>query len=267
MDLGVDLAALTGSGPNGLILRNDVETAAAVLASAPTSAEAGSTGHGSTEVTPIRRAIARRLTLSAQSVPQFSLDAHLDARAARAIVNGDLPGLTYTHLVLRSVARALREHPAMLRIWSDEGPSYTVIDSPHVGLAVASDEALYVITILEPDRGSLRELVSTTAAAVERARSRRLSPADQEPASFTVSTLGGFGVESFRAIVDPDQTAILAVGAAQENVVGDNGAIRLIPQIAVSLSCDHRAVDGAQAARFLRTFKEVFETDPAGAVA
>ena len=249
--LGVDLSTLTGTGPGGRIERADVEAAARY----------GTTAEPTT-VSAIRRAIARRLTRSIQTIPQFTVDAKLDARLARdTLSSGGVPGLTYTHLLLRAIARAAREHPAMLRVWSEEGPSYRVLDAADVGLAVAGDDSLYIVRIAEPDRLPLADLVSRVRAAAERARDGVLSAEDQLPVALSVSNLGMFDVESFRAIVDPDQTAIVAVGAVQDCVVARDGKAFVIPQVSVSVSCDHRSVDGVQAAKFLQSLKRHFETD------
>lgn len=254
--LGVDLSTLTGTGPGGRIERADVEAAARYGTTAePTTAD-------STTVSATRRAIARRLTRSIQTIPQFTVDAKLDARLARdTLSSGGVPGLTYTHLLLRAIARAAREHPAMLRVWSEEGPSYRVLDAADVGLAVAGDDSLYIVRIAEPDQLPLADLVSRVRAAAERARDGVLSAEDQLPVALSVSNLGMFDVESFRAIVDPDQTAIVAVGAVQDCVVALDGKAFVIPQVSVSVSCDHRSVDGVQAAKFLQSLKRHFETD------
>ena len=259
--LGVDLSTLTGTGPGGRIERADVEAAARYGTTAePTTTD--STTADSTTVSAIRRAIARRLTRSIQTIPQFTVDAKLDARLARdTLSSGGVPGLTYTHLLLRAIARAAREHPAMLRVWSEEGPSYRVLDAADVGLAVAGDDSLYIVRIAEPDRLPLADLVSRVRAAAERARDGVLSAEDQLPVALSVSNLGMFDVESFRAIVDPDQTAIVAVGAVQDCVVARDGKAFVIPQVSVSVSCDHRSVDGVQAAKFLQSLKRHFETD------
>lgn len=260
--LNVDLASVSGTGPGGRIERVDVEAAAA--GHAPLDAAPESTA----EVSAMRRAIARRLTRSVQTIPQFTVDANLDARAARhAIADSGVEGLTYTHLLLRAIARAARENPSMLRIWSDEGPSFRVIPTPDIGLAVAGEDSLNVVTIEEPDRATLAALVADVRAAVERGRSGTLKPQDQKATALSVSNLGMFGVDSFHAIIDPEQTAIVAVGSVQDRVVAIDGKAVVVPQVTVSVSCDHRAVDGAQAAKFLKSVRTYFETDLANQTA
>lgn len=269
VDLGVDLTVIMGSGPGGLIVRADVQRAHEEQQTGGAKSAIAEATPEFSDVPALRRVIARRLTKSVQTVPQFSIVAHLDARVAKQQIAGyctvGKPGLTYTHLLLRAVARALREHPTMRRLWSDEGPKYRTLASPDVGLAVAGDGLLYVVTIPAPDSATLPALVETVAAAVGRGRAGTLSKDDQAPAAITVSNLGMFGVDSFEAIVDPDQTAILAAASVQDRVVAENGVPAVVPQLTVSLSCDHRTVDGAQAARFLQTLRTYFETDSVSA--
>ncbi len=252
--LGIDLGTVSGSGPDGRIERADVEAAA--LRSTAVDPDDLST------VTTTRRAIARRLTRSTQTIPQFTVDAQLDARPARdKVATAGVQGLTYTHLLLRASARAARDNPGMLRIWSDDGPSFRVMDAPDIGLAVAGDDSLYIVRIPAPDSVSLASLVTSVSAAAERARTGNLTAEDVQPVALSVSNLGMFGVDSFHAIVDPDQTAIVAVGAVQDRVVAIDGTPTIAAQVSVSVSCDHRAVDGVQAAKFLRSLKHYFETD------
>lgn len=262
-ELGVNLAAITGTGSGGSIGRHDVEAAAAATShgQAASSAEGGS---DLTPVSPVRRVIARRLAKSAQTIPTFRLSADLNAGAAKRSMAAYGPGLTYTHLLLRSVARALREHPVMMRLWVEDGPSFRTLTAPNVGLAVAGDDSLFVVTVPTPDTESLAELVGTVGAAVERGRRGVLIAQDQHAASITVSNLGMLGISSFDAIIDPDQNAILAAGAVRDVVVVVDEAFTVRPLLSVTLSCDHRAVDGAQAARFLRTLQGYFESDPDG---
>lgn len=248
--LGVDLATVTGTGPGGRVERADVELAV-TGAAAPAA---------STEVSSVRRAIARRLTKSVQTKPQFALQADLDASGAKALIAAaGIPGLTYTHVLLRAMASALRAHPAMARIWDDDGPAYRNLAAPDIGLAVAGDDALYVVTIEEPDRIPLPELVERVRAAAERGRAGVLVPDDQRAAAISLSNLGMFGVDSFTAIVDPDQTAIVAAGAVRDRVRPVDGAPAVVPELSVTLTVDHRAADGAQAARYLADLRAAFE--------
>jgi pyruvate dehydrogenase E2 component (dihydrolipoamide acetyltransferase) len=155
----------------------------------------------------------------------------------------------------------------MLRLWVEDGPKYRTLSEPNVGLAVAGDDSLYVVTIPTPDTVSLPELVDIVKAAAGRGREGHLDKVDQTPATITVSNLGMFAVDSFDAIIDPDQNAILATASVQDRVVAVDGTPTVVPQLTVNLSCDHRSVDGAQGAQFLRSLRGYFETDPAGPAA
>jgi len=240
---GIDLARITGSGPGGRIERRDV--LAAADGAGPPRADAGATG----VVPPHRRAIAARLARAA-TVPQFTVSRTVDARPALARAAG-LDGVTLTHVLLQAAAVALRAMPHVNRVWLDDGPRFLRLAHCHVGLAIAADDNLIVATIPEPDRLGLEELALTTRRAVDEGRRGRLSAVFTAPAAMTVSNLGMFGVDRFEAIVDPDQTAILAVGRAVERPAVTADGIAAVPQLDLALTVDHRTVDGAAAARFL----------------
>lgn len=240
---GIDLAQVTGSGPGGRIERRDV--LAALDSASPRRADDGTTD----VVPPHRRAIAARLSRAA-TVPQFTVSRTVDARSALARAAG-LDGLTLTHELLQAAAVALRAMPDVNRVWLDEGPRFLRLAHCHVGLAIAADDNLIVATIPEPDRLGLEDLVLTVRRAVDEGRRGRLSAVFTAPAAMTLSNLGMFGVDRFEAIVDPDQTAILAVGRAVERPAVTADGIAAVPQLDLALTVDHRTVDGAAAARFL----------------
>jgi pyruvate dehydrogenase E2 component (dihydrolipoamide acetyltransferase) len=240
---GIDLAQLTGSGPGGRIERRDV--AAAMGGAGLRQADGGTTD----AVPPHRRAIAARLSRAA-AVPQFTVSRTVDARPALARTAG-LDGVTLTHVLLRAAAAALRAMPDVNRVWLDDGPRFRRLEHCHVGLAIAADDNLIVATIPEPDRLDLEELAIMTRRAVAEGRRGRLAAAFTAPATMTLSNLGMFGVDRFEAIVDPDQTAILAVGRVVERPAVTPDGIAAVPQLDLALTVDHRTVDGAAAARFL----------------
>ncbi|MFY9653617.1 dihydrolipoamide acetyltransferase family protein [Trebonia sp.] len=240
---GIDLAQVTGSGPGGRIERRDV--LAALDSASPRRADDGTTD----VVPPHRRAIAARLSRAA-TVPQFTVSRTVDARSALARAAG-LDGVTLTHVLLQAAAAALRAMPDVNRVWLDEGPRFLRLAHCHVGLAIAADDNLIVATIPEPDRLGLEDLVLTMRRAVDEGRRGRLSAVFTAPAAMTLSNLGMFGVDRFEAIVDPDQTAILAVGRAVERPAVTADGIAAVPQLDLALTVDHRTVDGAAAARFL----------------
>jgi pyruvate dehydrogenase E2 component (dihydrolipoamide acetyltransferase) len=240
---GIDLAQVTGSGPGGRIERRDV--LAAMDGAGPRRADDGTTD----VVPPHRRAIAARLSRAA-TVPQFTVSRTVDARSALARAAG-LDGVTLTHVLLQAAAAALRAMPHVNRVWLDDGPRFLRLAHCHVGLAIAADDNLIVATIPEPDRLGLEELALTMRRAVDEGRRGRLSAVFTAPAAMTLSNLGMFGVDRFEAIVDPDQTAILAVGRAVERPAITADGIAAVPQLDLALTVDHRTVDGAAAARFL----------------
>ena len=230
---GIDLASVQGSGPGGRIEKQDV---LALI-------EEGTV----VELSRHRRAVAERLTRSVQTIPQFSVGVDVDMSSAAAQLEqaraDGLAGLTYTHLLLRATAAALREHPALNRLWVSEGPRLRQLERADVGLAVAGEDTLLVPVIAEPDLLELSALVELTEEAERLAREGKLTAT---PVAITLSNLGMFGVDRFTAIVDPDQTAILAVGAVRERVE-------------LTLTVDHRVVDGVLAARFLAAIRARLE--------
>ena len=240
---GIDLARVTGSGPGGRIKRRDVLTAM-------DGADLRPADGGTTDVVPPhRRAIAARLSRAA-TVPQFTVSRTVDARLALARAAG-LAGVTLTHVLLQATAAALRAVPDVNRVWLDDGPRFLLLAHCHVGLAIAADDNLIVASIPEPDRLGLEELAVTTRRAVAEGRRGRLPAGFTAPVAVTLSNLGMFGVDRFEAIVDPDQTAILAVGRAVERPAVTADGITAVPQLDLALTVDHRTVDGAAAARFL----------------
>lgn len=273
----IDLAQVSGTGPNGRIEKRDVESliqpvepSAPVplssLTGLPLVAGVGGENHlqeGDIPVPKHRQIIAQRLTQSVTTIPQIRLTMTANMLQPRAMLTAQraagLPKLSYTHLILRAVAAALRAYPRMNSLWINDGPRLHPLQRADVGLAIASEDNLLVATIPEPDRTSLTQLVRSTDEAIERGRRGTLSQIDLNPAAITVSNLGMYGVDDFEAIVDPSQTAILAVGRVAEQVVVIDGGIRVAPLMNLSLTVDHRVADGALAAQFLNRIREELE--------
>jgi len=247
---GVDLALVRGSGPGGRVEKRDVLSR---VERAPADAEL---------VSPQRQALARRLSRAA-TVPQFSAGVTVDMTSAAALLEREraagIAGLTYTHLLLRAIATVLRAHPEMSVLWVDEGPRRRRLERVDVGLAVAGEDALLVVTIPEPDRVPLAELVELSDRAAAEARAGRLSERFGSPAAVTLSNLGMVGVDRFTALVDPEQTAILAAGAVVERPGATSDGIGLVPQLELTLTADHRVVDGMVAGRFLAALRALLE--------
>jgi pyruvate dehydrogenase E2 component (dihydrolipoyllysine-residue acetyltransferase) len=249
-ELGVDLRGLAGTGPHGRIVRDDVEGAAR-------SAEpANALEH--VPLGRIRQATVRRLA-EAAAVPVFTLTAEADTTAA-ARLRAELaeltdPAPTITDLVVSAAGRALREHPDMNASAADG--AVLRHPRPHVGVAVDTPDGLVVPVVRDP--GSPVAVAAATRELVGRARAGTATPADLDGATFTVSNLGMFGVTEFAAVIVPPQAGILAVGAMRELPRVRAGAVVAVPVLALTLTCDHRVVDGAQAARFLARLVALLE--------
>jgi len=258
VERGVDLARVQGSGPGGRVEKRDV---LGFAEQAP--------GDGD-PVPPHRRALAPRLTRSA-TIPQFSVGVTVDMTRSAASLererSGSTPGLGYTHLLLRAIGAALRSRPELNAVWVEEGPRRRALERPDVGLAVAGDDALLVVAIPEPDRLPLGELVEQVDRAVAEAREGRVSERFDAPVAVTLSNLGSVGVDRFTALIDPEQTAIVAAGAVLERPGRIGDGVGLVSQLELTLTADHRVVDGLVAGRFLtevRSLLEAGELEPQG---
>lgn len=274
---GLSLDAVQGSGPDGRIVRRDIEalltdapSASASASASPTSAPAASapaqtaapaatTRGAEPEVVPhsrMRKTIARRLTESKNQVPHFYLtaDCRVDALLAmRAEINAaGTVKVSVNDLVVKAVAGAFRDVPEANRTWTDEGMLQH--GSVDIGIAVSLDDGLVVPIVRAVEGLSVSALGAQIADLAERGRAGRLRPDEMEGGSFAVSNLGMFGTLSFSAIINPPQAGILAVGAAQKKPVVVDGELEVGSVMAVTLSADHRAWDGALAARWLAAF-------------
>jgi pyruvate dehydrogenase E2 component (dihydrolipoamide acetyltransferase) len=251
----IDLANLTGTGPEGRIVAEDVERAAATPAhatagAAPLEAEI-------VPLTSIRRTIARRLT-KAWEAPAFQISMSADMSRAQALRERLRDQkVTVTDVLTKLAAIALLRHREVNAHFVDD--ELRIFPSAHVGLAVATERGLVVPVIREAERKSLVELAIERGQLVERAREAKLTQEDLEGGTFTISNLGMYGVEIFTAVLNPPQAAILAVGAIEEKPVVEDGELVVRPLMAMTLTCDHRAVDGANASEFLRELKTLLE--------
>jgi pyruvate dehydrogenase E2 component (dihydrolipoamide acetyltransferase) len=265
----VDLRAVRGSGPDGRILADDVERSLGeptpVAVPAPTPAAAPlPVSSGETESIPlssIRKTIARRLS-AAWQLPVFQLTISIDMAQANALVARSRElnpetRVTVTDLLVKVCARALVIHPELNAQFTEE--ALLRYPSANVGIAVAAPQGLVVPVIASAERLSLVEIAERRSELVGRARESKLSQADLEGGTFTISNLGMFGVEQFTAILNPPQAAILAVGATVERPVVSDGKVVVAPIMSVTLTVDHRAVDGGPAAQFLQTVKTFLE--------
>jgi pyruvate dehydrogenase E2 component (dihydrolipoamide acetyltransferase) len=209
------------------------------------------------------RIMAQRLQQSWTTVPHFYLERDVNASALgqwrKALQARSSAKITYSDLMVKTVAAALRKHPRLNASWQNEQIIGNV--EVNVGLAVAVEDGLLVPVVHNADRLGLAEIAARRIDLVEKAQNGKLPPADLTNGTFTISNLGMFGVERFNAIVNPPQAAILAVGAIVDRVVPVNGQPAVQPMMTLTLSCDHRIVDGARAAQFLQTLVSYLE-DP-----
>ncbi|MEZ4673865.1 MAG: dihydrolipoamide acetyltransferase family protein [Caldilineaceae bacterium] len=271
----LDLAAIDGSGPDGAILAADVAERAAVVAQAPVMQSASTPMAHSMQSTPSPstathstipmsrpwRIMAQRLQESWQTVPHFYLARDVNAKALvtwrQQLNERQTTKVTYTDLLVKIIAVALRRHPRLNAAWHNDG--IVINEAINVGLAVAVEDGLLVPVIPNADQLGLTAIAERRADLVARAGNGKLQPADLADGTFTISNLGMYGVERFNAIVNPPQAAILAVGAMAERVVPIKGKAKVQPMMTLTLSCDHRIVDGARAAQFLQTLASQIE--------
>lgn len=259
--LGVPLADLRGSGPGGRIVRADVRDAAG--ATTPIEIAAGGRGDAvSTAHTPTQKTIAERMSASRSTVPEFTIEAEVDmagvARQREDLRLGEAKPLpSFNDFIVRAVALALRGHPALNS--SYESGATVRYGRVNVGIAVALEDALIVPTMFDADQKSVGEIAVESRRLADRARSRSLSPDEVANGTFTVSNLGMFGVRRFNAVINQPQAAILAVGEVAQRPVVKGGQLRIGTMMELALSCDHRVVYGAAAARFLARVRELLE--------
>jgi pyruvate dehydrogenase E2 component (dihydrolipoamide acetyltransferase) len=256
---GIDLSSVAGTGPEGRIVAEDVERAqvGAAPAAAPVAAPAGEVERR--ELTSIRKTIARRLT-EAWQIPVFQLQTSVDMTRANVLVERLREGgtkATVTDVLTKVCAAGLMRHREVNAQWTDE--AILLFPTANVGIAVAAPQGLVVPVIHGAERLRLAEIADARADVVGRARDGKLARADLEEGTFTISNLGMFRVERFTAVLNPPQAAIVAVGATEEKPVALDGEVVVRPMLTLTATFDHRAVDGAPAAEFLQTVKELLE--------
>ncbi|WP_017545760.1 dihydrolipoamide acetyltransferase family protein [Nocardiopsis prasina] len=279
-EYGLDITKIQGSGPKGRIVRADIEAAAkdgsaaqdsqAPAASTPApaaqAAPAQDDVRGSEEVktSNVRKVIARRLTESKQTVPHFYLRRTIDAEALKAFrgqINQQLSStgvkVSFNDLIVKACATALKLHPEVNTSWIND----TLVQHHrvNVGVAVAVDAGLVVPVLHDTDKATLSEISTRTRELAGKARDNKLKPQEMSGGTFSVSNLGMFGIDSFSAVINPPEAAILAVGAMRPEAVVVDGEVAVRNRIALELSVDHRAVDGAVGAAYLKELAEILE--------
>jgi pyruvate dehydrogenase E2 component (dihydrolipoamide acetyltransferase) len=286
---GLDLAEIKGSGPQGRIVKADIDATLSAARAAPTqgplrptaaapsapsaapmlskervSALAGNTPYTERPLNAMRRVIARRLTESKQTVPHFylTIDCEIDALLKiRAELNAKSEAyrISVNDFVIRAAALALRQVPAANASWSDD--AILLWDAADIAVAVALDDGLITPIVKAADRKGLAAIANETKDLAARARAGKLKLDEFQGGTFSISNLGMYGVRDFAAVINPPHGGILAVGAGEQRPVVKDGALTVATVMSCTLSCDHRAVDGAVGAQFLAAFKKLVE-DP-----
>jgi len=255
-DLGVSLEAVQGSGPNGRIVAADIKNAKgggqAVLPVLQSK---------SIPLSAMRRTIAKRLSESTGPIPHFYLTADFDVTNLTSIRQQliDITGakISLNDFLIRAVALALRHHPNVNASWGDE--AITQHGEVHIGVAVATPEGLITPVIRNADSKTVSAIATEIRALADKAKNRKLKPDEYQGSTFTISNLGAWGIEEFTAIINPPNVAILAIGAAEPRPVVRDQQIVVRDRMKVTMSCDHRVVDGATGADFLKTLREYVE--------
>ena len=281
---GVNIGTIHGSGPGGRVIRRDIEGAAAsapVAASAAPVANAPLAASSSkaaptavataiqidgefkdVALTQMRKTIARRLSESIGPVPTFYLTSEIDMTKVgqlreQMVANGEQYKVSVNDIIIKAVAIALTRHPECNAHWMTDHIRY--FSAAHVGMAVATDDGLIVPVIRDAQLKGLGQIGKEARELAKKARERKLQPAEFSGSTFSVSNLGMFGIDQFTAIINPPEAAILAVGATETKPVWENGQFVPRQRLRVTLSCDHRVIDGAVGAKFLHTLRGLLE--------
>ena len=266
---GLDINSIGGSGPGGRIVKRDVESAPGVVAgpgSRPAAPSPGPQAPGlefrDVPLTQIRKTIARRLSESIGPIPTFYLTAEFDLERAAEMRSamaelGDEYKVSFNDIVMKAVATALAQHPECNAHWLGDHIRY--FNRVHLGMAVAIEDGLITPVIFDADQKGLRELAQEARALAGRARERRLKPEEYTGSTFSVSKLGMFGIDHFTAIINPPECGILAIGGIEPKPVIVDGNVVVRRRLRVTMSCDHRVIDGATGAKFMQTLRRLLE--------
>jgi len=276
-EAGVDLKLLTGSGPGGRVVKKDLERAPSPAASAGPTAAAAATfpvsrfpfpertgaAYDDVPLTQIRKTIAKRLATSLGPIPHFFLTTEVDmerASEAREALNqqlGDQGKVSFNDIIIKATAHALTKHPACNAWFQDDHIRYW--HEVHMGMAVAVADGLITPVIRNAELKALAEIGREAKELAERARNRRLQPNEYTGATFSVSNLGMFDIDQFTAVINPPEAGIIAVGSIVQKPVVVEGQLTARRRMRITMSCDHRVIDGATGAAFLRTLKQMLE--------
>jgi pyruvate dehydrogenase E2 component (dihydrolipoamide acetyltransferase) len=262
---GLDLGSIGGSGPGGRIVKRDVEAAPGVVTAAGPKPHAPSPAAGDyrdVPLTQIRKTIARRLAESIGPVPTFYLNAEFDLERASEMRTamaelGDEYKVSFNDIVMKAVATALSKHPECNAHWLGDHIRY--FNRVHLGMAVAIEDGLITPVIFDAHLKGLREIATEARELAGRARERKLKPDEYTGSTFSVSNLGMFGIDHFTAIINPPEAGILAIGGIEQRPVVIDGNVVVRRRLRLTMSCDHRVIDGATGAKFLQTLRRLLE--------
>lgn len=258
---GFDLSAIQGTGEGGRIVKRDVEDHTPSAGGA--AVVSGQESYEEIAVSQMRKTIAKRLAESKYSAPHFYLTMEINmdraVEARKRMNQSEDVKISINDLIVKATAVALRSHPKINSSWL--GDKIRINHHIHVGVAVAVDEGLLVPVVRFADQKSLSDIGFEVKTLAKKAKNKELQPDDWSGNTFTISNLGMFGIEEFTAIINPPDACIMAIGATKETVIVEDGEMRPAHMMKVTLSCDHRVVDGVTGSLFLQTFKELME-DP-----
>ncbi len=269
-EAGIDQRSLSGSGPGGRIIKRDIEAVMTGTSAAPArpaqptqrAQVAGASVYRDEPMTQMRKTIAQRLVTSIGPIPHFFLTTEIEmdqAAEMRRRVNELDPDrkLSLTDIIVKITAAALMQHPQVNASFQEKNIRY--YEQADIGVAVAIEDGLITPVIRAANLKSLRQIAREIRELAEKARNRKLQPAEYTGATFSISNLGMLGIDEFTAVINPPEAAILAVGAATQRPVIRNNEIAIRQIMRVTMSCDHRVIDGATGARFLQTLKKILE--------
>ena len=268
-ETGVDLGRLQGSGPGGRVVKRDLEGAAAPVVPAPRPTPyapvvvRSGAPYDDVPLTQIRKTIAKRLAASIGPIPHFFLTTEVDmerAAEARDALNrqlGDQGKVSFNDIVIKAVAIALTKHRACNAWFQEDHIRYW--NAVHIGMAVAVEDGLITPVIRDADRKTLAEIGTEARELAQRARNRRLKPDEYTGATFSVSNLGMFDIDQFTAVINPPEAGIIAVGSIVPKPVAEGAAVVVRRRLRLTMSCDHRVIDGATGAQYLKTLKQMLE--------
>jgi len=266
-EAGLELKSVQGSGPGGRITKRDIEAAASQPAPAATRSAVRAPSGADYEDVPLsqmRKTIAKRLATSIGPIPTFYLTIEVDMshlQGARERVNARLEAqgvkVSINDFIIKATAVALRQHPEVNAQWTDT--AIRRFNRVHVGVAVAVEDGLITPVVRDADQLGVAEISQQVRELAKRARERKLQPDEYTGATFSISNLGMFGITEFTAIINPPEAGILAIGQVEDKVVAQFGEMITQPRMRITMSCDHRVIDGATGAKFLQTLRQYLE--------